>query len=167
MYMGYMKKGLQTMAMFAASGFLATLFGSMRGLEWLMAAFIILLPIIWLYQMFDSMHTLSRMKRLGIEVPEDDGFYLPQNLKSPSLFQNRTAAKILAGILLLIGISGLVFGVLDNLHHFIDWDTVHEINRVVRNNLTPAIISIVLIVLGIRLLKGGKQKADVGSDGKE
>jgi len=164
MYLGYMKKGLQTLAMFAISGFLAYFFAD-ANIDLIAIAFVILIPVIWLYQMFDSMHTLSRMRRLEIEVPEDDGFYIPENFKPLSLFQNRTVAKVLAAVLLILGISGIAAGVLNNLHYFLDWQTVHDITRMVNNNLVPVIVSLVLIVIGIRLLAGGKSKpnTDVNS----
>jgi TM2 domain-containing membrane protein YozV len=79
MYLGYMKKGLQTMFIFAASCFLAYSFMELR-LSWISALFLMLLPIIWFYQLFDTMHTVSRMKREKIDFPQDDGFYMPKKM---------------------------------------------------------------------------------------
>jgi uncharacterized membrane protein len=165
MYLGYMKKGLQMMLMTAVSAYLAVFFGNSR-IELIMAAFIIIIPVIWLYQMFDSMHTLSRLRRLGIEVPEDDGFFLPSSFKTLALFQNRTFAKVVAVLLLVFGVSYLVPTLLNNLHYFTSWATARDITRIVEDNIVPAIISITLIVLGIRLLAGGKNRK-VSSENSE
>lgn len=167
MYLGYMKKGLQTMLMFAASCFMAYLFASLRYFEWIMVFFISLLPVIWFYQMFDSMHSISRMKRQEIEVPSDDGFYVPQKITTLSPAQNPTMAKIVAAILILVGSFGLIFGILDNMYYLFDDGMAGTIIDTVRNYLVPAIVSIVLIIAGIKLLKGSKAKNTGGTYGSQ
>lgn len=159
MYLGYMKKGLQIMMMFAVAGFIGAFFASYQ-ITWIGGIFWLLLPVIWFYQMFDAMHTVSRMKNQGIELPADDGFYLPDRMIRFSLAQNRTAAKIVAGILILVGSLSLITGVLNNLlrYSWIDHEILELINSAIRHNLIPAIVSIILIIAGIKLLKGGKVK---------
>lgn len=159
MYLGYMKKGLQVLTMFAAAGFVGGFF-SVYSIDWFAAFFFLMLPIIWFYQMFDAMHTVSRMKDQGIEMPADDGFYLPDKVLRFTPSQNRTAAKILAGILILVGIISLVLGVLNNLWRYpgLNQEVLNFIDNIIRNNLIPAIVSIILIIAGIKLLKGSKVK---------
>jgi len=172
MYLGYMKKGLQTMLMFAMS-IIGIIFSDYSYLRGVMAIFIVLLPIIWFYQLFDAMHSLSRMKRLQIECPTDDGFYIAQNLQIFSPVKNTAAAKAIAVLLIFAGVFGIIFSLLDNLHYIIaNDDVVWRITGIVRSYLIPAIVSIALIALGIKLLKGSRPKRidvdDVdGAGGKE
>ena len=166
MYLGYMKKGLQVMLLFATSCFMAYFVAYLRYFEWIMAIFIFLLPVIWFYQMFDSMHTVSRMQREGIEVPSDDGFYVPQKagMLSPAI------TKIVAVIFILAGSFGIIFGFLDNAYYLFHYETAEIIVRTIRHYLIPAIVSIALIIAGIKLLRGSKpmktddMKAAEGSD---
>ena len=155
MYLGYMKKGLQVMLTFAATGFIGGFFSSFH-IGWIEGFFFLLLPVIWFYQMFDAMHTVARMKNQGIGLPADDGFYLPDKVLRFSPAQNRTAAKIIAGILILAGSFSLVIGVLDSLWQYpaFNQEILGIINNTIRFNLIPVVVSILLIIFGVRLLKG-------------
>ncbi|MCL2496889.1 MAG: hypothetical protein FWF04_05680 [Clostridiales bacterium] len=161
MYLGYMKKGLQVMLMFAAAGFFGMFF-SPYNISWLAGFFFMMLPIIWFYQIFDAMHTVVLMNRQGIDMPEDDGFYLPDKVKF-SLALNRTLAKIVAGILIVGGSLSLIMVSFSGLGYIpgLDLQMLKIINNLVRYNLIPAIVSIALIIAGIKLLRGKKAvKAD-------
>jgi len=157
MYLGYMKKGLQVMLTFAAAGFIGGFFTSYN-IGWLQGFFFLLLPVIWFYQMFDAMHTVARMKNQGIELPADDGFYLPDKALRFSPTQNRTVAKIIAGILILVCSFSLLSGVLNSLWRYprINQEILDIINSTIRYNLIPAIVSIILIIVGVKLLGGKK-----------
>ena len=165
MYLGYMKKGLQAMLAFAAACSIAIFFGGQFFYAgWLTTIFVILLPIIWFYQMFDSMHSVSRMKRLGIEFPEDDGFVM---LKKFSPSRNSKIAKAAAFALIIFGGLGLIFGILNNLHNFIDNRIADYIYNAVHSALVPMLISAALIVGGVKLLLGNKKTADTGRNEEE
>ena len=168
MYLGYMKKGLQIMLAFAAVSFIGGFFAS-YSMGWLGAFFFMLLPVLWFYQMFDAIHTVTRMKNQGVELPTDDGFYLPDKVLRFSAAHNRTGAKIIAGILIVTGSISLIMGVFNNLWRYpgIDDEVVRLINDTIRYNLAPAIISIVLIAVGVTLLKGDKKKKSGNSYDKE
>jgi hypothetical protein len=162
MYLGYMKKGLQIMAMFAAAGFSGFFFSSLR-FGWFEGLFFLLLPIIWFYQLFDSMHTVARMRNQGIELPADDGFILPEKMEKFSPAQNRTTAKTIAGILIAVGSFSLAMNIIDSLWRLpIDRQVLSFISHAIRVNLIPAIVSVVLIVIGIKLLKGRKSNTGGG-----
>ena len=158
MYLGYMKKGLQFMATFAAAGFIGGFL--LEYFDWFGILFFVTLPIIWFYQMFDAMHTVERMKNHGIELPADDGFIIPKKVNRFSLAQNRMVAKIVAGILILVGSVSLVTRALNILgrHPMFESRILSAINSAILYNLVPAIVSIILIIIGIMLLKGGKIK---------
>jgi len=156
MYLGYMKKGLQVMLMFTAAAFMCWFF-SPYNIGWLMGFFLLLLPIIWFYQMFDAMHTVVRMRAQGIEMPTDDGFYLPDNMAQFSPLKNRAIAKVAAAILIIAGSFTLILGVLNSLLQ-IPWISenwnANYMFIIIRNNMIPVVVSIILIIAGIRLLKG-------------
>jgi Ca2+/Na+ antiporter len=169
MYLGYMKKGTQVMLMAAAVGLLGGVFMSMR-IELFGALFYLLLPIIWFYQMFDAMHTAKRMKKHDIETPDDDGFIVPEGMVKFSPSQNRTVAKIVAGVLILVGSTTLIYGVLNNMrwsHFWSSSQAFHFIDNVIRNNLVPAVVSLALIIAGIKLLRGGRSKKTKDNNDKE
>lgn len=160
MYLGYMKKGLQTMLMFAVSGYLAAVSADWR-MEWLMVFFIILLPVIWFYQMFDSMHTISFMKRMEIEVPADDDFFIPFTALKPhtfSTFKNSMISKAIGIILILGGSYKILFGILDYMYSRVKPQIVRDIINPLRELTIPVVISLVLISIGVKLIIGSKPK---------
>ncbi|MCL2084779.1 MAG: hypothetical protein FWH06_05940 [Oscillospiraceae bacterium] len=159
MYLGYMKKGLQNMLMFTAAGYMVFLLSPLR-FEWIQTMFVLCMPVLWLYQMFDAMHSVSRMKRQEIEIPEDDGFFIPQNIFALLPARRRAAAKAAAAVLILAGSFGILNGVMDNLHYMLDHEAVLFITGSIRSYLVPAVVSLALIVLGVRLLKGSKNAGE-------
>ena len=171
MYLGYMKRGVEFMTMFAVSAYLSFLFISFsrgNGIEFIGVIFLIILPIIWFYQMFDSMHIISQMKRLQIEVPQDDGFFIPgfdniTNIDALKVFKNRKVAKTIAAILVIFGayilfvnITGSIGNILSNNYYYnpVYYQTYNSI----MNYVPSVIISLVLIFAGIKLLLGKNSK---------
>jgi hypothetical protein len=157
MYLGYMKKGLQSMVMFAAAGFLGGVSLDIR-FEWIAILFFLIMPLMWFYQMFDAMHSLTRMKREEIENPSDDGFFFPQKLFIITPIKNRSIAKGAAVVLILLGVIGIINGVLNNLHYAIGWGAAKQVIDAARNYMVPTIVSVVLIFVGVKLLKGSKKE---------
>jgi len=170
MYLGYMKRGLQFMMMFA----IFALFGffSINELrsETISIFFIVLLPIIWFYQMFDSMHTISQMRRLEIVYPEDDGFFIPgfskiSNLDSLVFFKKPKVIKTIAAVLICIGAYVLFMNMSQGIYQMIYDSTSNLKIRDIYSNtystimryVPPVLISLGLIIVGIRLLKGNKK----------
>ena len=171
MYLGYMKRGVEFMAMFAASAYLSIIcMNYSRGLEMVGAIFLMLLPIIWLYQMFDSMQTLSRMRILEITYPEDDGFFIPgisniTNINALNVFKKRSVIKGIAIILICVGVYVLFMntsnGILQILletarNNFVKRDMYTQIYYNIKQYVPSVVISLVLILGGIKLLKGSK-----------
>ena len=163
MYLGYMKKGLQMMLMCALLFFFAL--SVPYYFNWARALFILATLVVWFYQVFDSMHTVSRMKREGIEVPLDDIFYMPENLNTLSPMQNPKIAKALAIALILIGGFSILFAILNNMYSILTFwginpDISYALTYAIRDNLVPVVVSIALIIIGARLLKGKKVKKE-------
>ena len=155
MYLGYMKKGLQHMLLFALSGYLTGL-SYIIHMEWLMALFIICMPILWFYQLFDSIHTHTQMKRNNIDHPADDGFVYPDMLFELKPKNNRLYAKILAVALIAGGCIGIVSGLLNNLGNFFGSQMSWQIRNFIQSYTIPLLVSVILIGAGIKLLIGKK-----------
>ena len=178
MYLGYMKRGAEFMAMFAASMYLAIMFTFWLNLPIIGAIFMIVLPIIWFYQMFDSMHAISQMRRLGIEVPQDDGFFVPgfaniTNSNALNVFKNRKAVKTVAAILVCVGLYVLITNILNGINNIMQnniWDYYNSVYyrtyQSIMNYVPSVIISLVLIFGGIKLLFG-KNNNQNNQDGGE
>jgi hypothetical protein len=168
MYLGYMKRGAEFMAMFAAAFYFMILFMNLwhRLFDTIGTIFVIMLPVIWLYQIFDSMHTIAQMRRLGIEVPLDDEFFIPgvsniSNLNALNVFKKRKVIKGFASILMCVGVYVLftniingVFGILRNSASAYMRIQYQNIYITIMDYTPPAIISLLLIFAGIKLLKG-------------
>jgi hypothetical protein len=181
MYLGYMKRGIEYMAMFALAIYFASFFigwAPYMNIGFIGAIFLIFLPIIWLYQMFDSMHTVSHMKRLEIEYPEDDGFFIPgvanisniSNLDALKIFKKRGVVKAIAITIICLGIYVLLSNISNALsvRYYINEDVyrikeiyVQTFNTIMRY-IPSVVISLVLIIGGIKLLVGKKNKNDNG-----
>ena len=169
MYLGYMKKGAEYMIMFASAFYFAIAFAVFLQVHAVGAIFGIAVPIIWFYQMFDSMHAISQMKRFEIEVPKDEGFFI-QNITSPkllNLFKSRKAVRTIAAVLICIGVYAVIaniMGVMANVirdYWSIRWDNNFLfIYNKIRYSLPTVIISLLLIFAGIKVLKKDSKKDD-------
>jgi len=167
MYLGYMKKGLQFMLMFVAAAYLAYLMDTIF-FDWITILFLVLLTPVWFYQMFDAMHTLTRLRKNAIEMPEDDGFFYPEKFMTIAPVKSRSIAKGVAIILIVIGIFGIIYGALNNLHYLWNWEVQTAVLSFARRFVTPAFASIALIVAGIWLLKGNKKNdSDISNNNGE
>ena len=103
-----------------------------------------------------------------IGQPDDDGFFMFEKAFRLPQLQSRTSVKIIASILIIAGSISLISGVINNLWQlpWINQEILNYFNNTVRNNLIPVIVSLVLIIVGFKLLKGaGTKKADRNTDG--
>jgi len=159
-----MKKGGQMMVMFGVTIF-SMIFFANAGIDLLIAVGGLLLPVIWFYQMFDTMHTLTLLRKRELDMPDDDDFLLPDNLKL-RLPKNRTVAKVIATILILSGGFALLQAILRSLSRFgVRHDIIWAIESAVFGNLIPTLIAVALIIAGIMLMKGKKVKKGEDKNG--
>ena len=173
MYLGYLKRGAQFMIMFAASMYLAITL--MNNLTFAGILFVLFLPVIWFYQMFDSMFIIMKMKKLEIAEPAqplEDGFFFPGFLNPNgtdifSFVNKRKIIKIIAWSFLGIGLYTLFTNITNAANNIIldylgSWDISKSqymnVYYTITNNLPPVIISLILIFAGIKLLKGKKPR---------
>ena len=170
MYLGYLKKGLQYMLMFGAALWLALLSNDLFRWNvgnWVMSVFSIVAVVIWFFQFFDAMHTRSRMKRLGIDSPADDGFFYPQSLFSNSPLKRISAAKSFAVTLIVFGSVWMLSMLMDMSRKYLIEEIQVYVDRV-NQYLFPVLISLALVIAGARLLRGGRKNNgdDDGRDGQ-
>ncbi|MCL1819358.1 MAG: hypothetical protein FWG36_01735 [Oscillospiraceae bacterium] len=164
MYIGYMKKGLQMMLMFALTLYLTGVTFDKIDTTWGYAFFLLLLPVLWLFQVFETMNSLMYLRRNELEVPDNDEYYLPKDLDMPSL--NNNLGKILSFVFLAAGLFGVVFVAVDIANDVllggIDSDElITEVIGLLRDYFILAFFSVVSAFLGLKLAKGSKGEKPV------
>ncbi len=158
MYLGYMKRGLQYLTLFCLSIGFVVMTGWTR-LDFLVVFPIAAMAVVWLYAMFDSMHSLTRMRRDGVLFPEDDVFSLPL-FKKPTL--QRKYHKWIAVGLIVFGVLIFVNSTLLPALNRIDNQMMHEVAFFLSSYLAPTLLALALLFFGFRLLvaSGRKPKED-------
>lgn len=150
LYMGFRKMGLSIMVLFWGCIACASLLS--------FDALIFLLPIIWFYSFF-NVHNLKGLSEEEFHAVEDR-FFLPVD----SLVENKEQFlkqyhNILAIILIVLGIAGLW----NSLTIWVGWflpESMYYYIRSVGYKLPTLAVSIILIVIGIKLIKGKKAELD-------
>lgn len=143
MYLGYMKMGMQLMALFFSAIFLS---------DWLrLSILMVFIPIVWFYGMFDA---LAKCAAINLKEKENREYDFEQNL---GIFKWLTGNynfiskknKILGWGLILIG-SYMTFErvVLPNFINYIEFWEYFKVLA----------IAALLIGIGIRFLIGSKSK---------
>ena len=134
MYLGYQKMGLELMSLF---------FFSIFFIDWTrISLFIFILPVIWCYSMFDTLHKAS-----GGEAGKESDMALF------TLFAGKKGgAKLLGYVLISLGLLLIFERIISPL-----------IPYTVRHYLQTVIVALLLIAGGIRLLMG-QPATDRGND---
>jgi len=147
MYLGFMRQGVTLMFMFFFTIFLVDYFR--------ISLIIALLPVIWCYSFFDTFNraSLPPEKLEGLE----DRSFLEDFLKDG--FNRIPGKNIWLGVI-LVAFGGLLL--IDNV-------VLPELQRLslinlytARNYLRTVIASVIIIVIGIRLITGKKVSSDRG-----
>lgn len=127
MYLGYQQLGLELMTLF---------FFSIFFVDWLrIGLFMFIIPVIWFYSMFDTLH-----KAEGRKQKEDAGL-------SGLFGQNRnlwSRAKLLGYGLIVLGLLIIFDRIVSPL-----------LSYEIRNYLQTGIVALLLIAGGVRILAGG------------
>jgi hypothetical protein len=178
MYLGYMKRGVEFMAMFVVSGYLAIMSMNFYNFDIIGILFALILPVIWFYQMFDSMHIVSLMKKFEVDFPADDGFFIPgfsnvSNTDSLNFFFFFLIIKGFAAVFIFVGAYVLLITTSVNIGDLLRNNSFTErseqiyrfFRSVMRTYIPSAVISVLLILAGLRLLKGnGKNNNENGGE---
>lgn len=145
MYYGYMRRGLSLALWFWGIVFVASLSG--------LGVLAILLPVVWAYGFFDTFNirALTYEQRLAFPdsfIPNED--WMRQS-KVGGLFR-KGGGRIAGWVLVVIGII-IVYNTLFNRIFWYAFDFSPELSTFM-NNLPALVIAILIIVLGVRVLRG-------------
>ncbi|NLN07130.1 MAG: hypothetical protein GX167_05870 [Firmicutes bacterium] len=135
MYLGYMKLGLELMTLFFFCLFLV---------DWLrIGFFMFILPVIWFYSMFDSLHKTAQ------EPGEEAGFSLFALWGQNGI--SRSGSKLLGYVLVGLGLLLIFDKIISPL-----------IPYEIKNSVQTGIVAILLIAGGIKTLTGGSGSRESG-----
>ncbi|MGI5893107.1 MAG: hypothetical protein ACOX6P_00780 [Candidatus Merdivicinus sp.] len=157
MYLGKMKRGMTLMLLFWGSMALAMLLG--------IGALTFAMPIVWFYAFFDNLNLISLTPEELKNAPDPFCFGLLEGveLKKIKIFETKNVmlgwALIILGVIMLYNTfaSSIVRSLatlLESLGASTNWLWS------IYYNIPQLVIAILIIVLGIRFMHGGKKKSD-------
>lgn len=149
MYMGFMKQGVSMMGLFFALIAIAACLN--------IGPILIVLPIVWCYSFF-NVHNMRSLSDEEFYALEDDYlFHLDGVLPMEKLSKKQN--KILAAILIIAGVCIIWNQVVDYICRYIyTWVPQAVANMVddILYSVPQLVIALILIVIGLRLIKGKK-----------
>lgn len=151
MYMGFMKMGISLMAVFFFLIFLSSFFS--------IGPLLFVLPLVWFYSFFDCMNKRYSTDDEFLTLEDKYLFSLDELVKIDKdvLKKHRLASGIL---LIIIGGYLIWNNILNTLSAYISSELFSLINDVTR--VAPQIIiGIVIILVGLKLIKGKKKECDM------
>ena len=155
MYMGFMKNGFSLMILFFLS-FVPMIFFS--SLEFLM----VLGVVIWFYGFFHA-RNYAGMNDADFEAMDDHYIWEEFNEFKGVNFKNATAKKILAAILILLGVGQLWNYFSDIIYGLIPGDYWNDIYPVV-SQIPQVVIAVLFVVAGVAMIKGKKKELNDAPD---
>lgn len=154
LYMGFRKMGLSIMILF---------FGTIACASMLnINALIFLLPIIWFYSFF-NVHNIKCLSDEEFMSLEDDYIFHIEALVEDNKSLVKKYRSTLAFLLIIFGISGL-WNVLTFWLAGLIPETIYAYIQDFGYQLPSLVISILLIVIGIKLIKGKREELDKNED---
>ena len=156
MYMGFMKNGVSLMLLFFISFSPIILYG---GLDFLMPISV----VIWFFGFFHA-RNIANMDDQDFMIMEDRYIWEEFSDLNWGKVSNKTARKWIAAILIIIGVAQLWDYFSDIVYRLVPegyWDEFYP----AFSNIPQVVISILLVVIGIRLILGKKRELD-STDGE-
>ncbi|MGN0153304.1 MAG: hypothetical protein ACI4A3_02560 [Lachnospiraceae bacterium] len=150
LYMGFRKMGLSIMILF---------FGTIACTSFLnLDALIFLLPIIWFYSFF-NVHNIKSLSEEEFLSMEDDYLvhldtFITDKKSLVSKYRN-----VIAFLLILFGISGIWSSLTSWLGGLIP-ERIYQYVYDLGYQLPSFVISILLVIIGIKLIKGKREELD-------
>ncbi|MCM1498030.1 MAG: hypothetical protein NC124_06140 [Clostridium sp.] len=157
LYMGFKKMGLSTMIVFWG------LIACTALLE--IPAFIFVLPIIWFYSFF-NVHNLKCLTEEEFLSVEDHFIFPTGELAASRENFVRQYRNTLAALLIIFGICGLWRNLISLLQELLP-DSMFYILNELTWRIPQVAISLILIVIGIRLVKGKKEQLEYDEQKEE
>ncbi|MBR2037210.1 MAG: hypothetical protein IKK03_16100 [Lachnospiraceae bacterium] len=156
MYMGFMKQGVSLMTMF---------FGCIMLSSWMRADVLILAGIvIWCYSFF-HVHNLRFLPEEQFQVVEDKILvpFNSEDLRVDFHISNKRIRMVGACFLIFLGASMLWNYAVDIISYYLPeafWDIYYQVCY----DLPEAVVAVLIIWIGIRLIKGKKKELDEQSE---
>ncbi|MCY6369909.1 hypothetical protein [Clostridium ganghwense] len=135
MYIGLMKMGVQIMGLFFLAFYLTDLLR--------ISLFMLFVPVIWFYSIFDVMHKTSSSENL-----EDGDLIIVDKFKDMSI--NKNSGRLLGIVLIVIGIAIIFQNVAMPM-------IVEAFGYKIREYFNVGIVSLLFILGGIKLMVGSKE----------
>ena len=150
MYMGFFKQGVSIMSIFFI------LIGISSWLN--LGALMFILPVLWFYSFF-HVHNLYSLPDEEFYSIEDKFLFDYDEYKIQKMFANDRGRKILAIVLIIVGVSAIWNIFTDLLESSfralgIDMNWFY----IFANNVPQAVIGIIIIILGVYLIRGKKKE---------
>lgn len=159
MYQGYMKRGASLMFWFAADIAVVTLLSNLffGGWQYALLAF---LPLIWAYAFFDTFNLRNLLPEQRAAMADT---FLPaagwlSQMQGKALLRNIKLNRLLGWGLVVIGIVALYNTFWDYIYRVV-WEYSPLLSEWMYR-LPGFLIAVVVIVLGVRMLRSGKKRAD-------
>ncbi len=152
MYLGFFKQGISIMA---------TCFAMIAGASWLnLGPIMFIMPVLWFYSFF-HVHNLASLSDEEFYSIQDDYLFHLKDSQVQNIIGGEKGRKILAFVLLLIGVSAIWNILCDYLDIIlqmcgIQTDYLHRIY----DKVPQLVFAIFIIWLGIYLIKGKKKELD-------
>lgn len=154
LYMGFRKMGLSIMALFWGCIACASLLR--------FDALIFLLPIIWFYSFF-NVHNLKSLTEEEFHSLEDHFIPPVEDFEKNREQFVKQYRNILAIILIILGISGL-WDILTEWIRALVPDAIYYYIEMFGYQLPTIAISIIMIVIGIKLVNGKREELELNED---
>ena len=155
MYMGFMKNGFSLMLCFLLPFALVVIYG---GLDFLMP----ICAVMWFYGFFHA-RNYAGMDDMTFDAMTDKYIWEEFSDLNFSKVSAKTAKKWIAAALIVIGaaliwdyFSGILYRLIPEGY----WDDIYP----ALSNIPQVVISILMVIVGIRMVVGKKKELDVTSD---
>ena len=158
MYIGLVKRGLVIMLALVAGAGLAMMADT--------PAFLLVLPVLWFYSVFDAWNKYHLPEDKLAKVQDDFLFFLnamPENVRSDPRFKKVASANVLkvGGIVAIIAGAYLIWDqiIVRVLIRLLS-DTGAEILSQISYKLPQVAVAVILIVVGIKLISHKKRELE-------
>lgn len=158
MYIGLVKRGLVIMLALVAGAGLAMMADT--------PAFLLVLPVLWFYSIFDAWNKYHLPEEKLAKVQDDFLFFLnamPENVRSDPRFKKVVSANVLkvGGIVAIIAGAYLIWDqIIVNVLSRLLSETGAGILSEVSYRLPQVAVAVILIVVGIKLISHKKRELE-------
>ena len=150
MYMGFMKMGFSIMTIFAISFIIPFIFNT--------EILLCICVLIWFFAFFHARNIATSDNEIFLSLEDK---WIWENFisveKVPSL--NKVYQKWFAIILIIVGFGSLLNNCMNMIYSLIP-DNLWNILYPIANRIPKILISIVLIVVGVKMIQGKKEEID-------